>query len=312
MRAGKPLGVLGATVVAGAGTAANRLAGVPLSSLAATPRAVGEGKLWLIVTSGLLADTPWLPSLLGFAIVLTVALYVLRVRQVVAAAVAGQILSALLVYGIVGGARLLYPHAFGSVVDLQDYGVSAMIAAWIGAVACVAWTRHSHLRVVAGCLVCLAVGLAFRPTLTFLDSEHVVAFAIGIAVVRGQFGRIARADPEGGRSRRRRAPLLNLADLSRLAAQLDGVSESRREGLLNWRYRGRLVARQLDESHIVIRASFEFRDFLLQSFPETFSVPTRFAKHMMVVADLEHGDADAMEDAVIGAWELQSGTVARP
>jgi hypothetical protein len=77
---------------------------------------------------------------------------------------------------------------------------------------------------------------------------------------------------------------VTLADLSRLAAQLDGVSESRREGLLHWRYRGRLVARQLDDSHIVIRASFEFRDFLLQSFPETFSVPKRFAKHMMVVA----------------------------
>ena len=100
---------------------------------------------------------------------------------------------------------------------------------------------------------------------------------------------------------------VTLADLSRLAAQLDGVAETRRDGLLNWRYGGRLVARQLDDSHIVIRASFEFRDLLLQSFPETFSVTKRFAKHMMIVADLENGNADAIEDAVIGAWELQSG-----
>ena len=77
--------------------------------------------------------------------------------------------------------------------------------------------------------------------------------------------------------------------------------------MLNWRYRGRLVARELDDTHVVIRASFELRDLLLQSFPETFSVPKRFAKHMMVVADLENGNADAVEDAVIGAWELQSG-----
>jgi hypothetical protein len=96
-------------------------------------------------------------------------------------------------------------------------------------------------------------------------------------------------------------------DLSRLAAQLDGVSESRREGLLQWRYRGRLAARQLDDTHVVIRASFEFRDLLLRSFPETFSAPGRFAKHMMVVADLEHGNPAAVEDAVIAAWELQSG-----
>jgi hypothetical protein len=100
---------------------------------------------------------------------------------------------------------------------------------------------------------------------------------------------------------------MRLADLSNLAARLDGVSERRRDGLLDWRYRGRLVARQLDRSHIVIRSSFDSRDFLARSFPETFSVPKRFAKHMMIVADLENGNAAAIEDAVIGAWELQSG-----
>ena len=99
---------------------------------------------------------------------------------------------------------------------------------------------------------------------------------------------------------------MTLADLSGLAAQLDGVTERRRDGLLEWRYRGRLVARQLDRSHVVIRASFSFRELLLRSFPETFSVPTRYRKHMMIVADLETGDADAVEDAVIAAWELQS------
>jgi hypothetical protein len=100
---------------------------------------------------------------------------------------------------------------------------------------------------------------------------------------------------------------MRLAQLSNLAARLDGVTERRRDGLLDWRYRGRLVARQLDRSHIVIRSSFDSRDFLLRSFPETFSVPTRFAKHMMIVADLDKGNAEAIEDAVIGAWELQSG-----
>lgn len=100
---------------------------------------------------------------------------------------------------------------------------------------------------------------------------------------------------------------MRLEDLSRLGAQLDGVSERRRDGLLDWRYHGRLVARQLDDTHVVIRASFDFRNLLLHSFPETFSVPERFARHMMIVADLEHGNADAVEDAVIAAWELQSG-----
>jgi hypothetical protein len=100
---------------------------------------------------------------------------------------------------------------------------------------------------------------------------------------------------------------MTLADLSSLAAELDGVVERRRDGLLHWRYKGRLVARQLDDGHIVIRASSEFRNFLVYSFPETFSVPRRFANHMMVVADPEHGNADAVEDALIAAGELQSG-----
>ena len=99
---------------------------------------------------------------------------------------------------------------------------------------------------------------------------------------------------------------MSLSDVSALAAQLNGVTERRSDGLLEWRYRGRLVGRQLDRTHVVIRASFDFKDFLLQSFPETFSVPNRFRKHMMIVADLEAGNADAVEDAIIGAWELQS------
>ena len=100
---------------------------------------------------------------------------------------------------------------------------------------------------------------------------------------------------------------MELAEVSRLATQLDGVVEQSRDGLLDWRYRGRLVARQLDDKHVVIRASFDFRALLLHSFPDTFSAPGRFVKHMIVVVDLENGNADAIEDAVIGAWELQSG-----
>jgi hypothetical protein len=78
-----------------------------------------------------------------------------------------------------------------------------------------------------------------------------------------------------------------------------------REGLAEWRYHGRLVARQLDDVHLVIRADFDYRDSILRQFPGTFSVPTPYIKHMMVVADLARGDAAAIEDALDAAWELQ-------
>lgn len=54
----------------------------------------------------------------------------------------------------------------------------------------------------------------------------------------------------------------------------------------------------------VIRMSFELREQMLRLFPETFTVPSRYAWHMMVVADLA-GDEGAIEDAVVAAWKLQ-------
>jgi hypothetical protein len=71
------------------------------------------------------------------------------------------------------------------------------------------------------------------------------------------------------------------------------------------RYHGRLVARQFDDVHLAIRADFDYRDSVLRQFPGTFGVPTRYIKHMMVVADLARGDAGAIEDALEAAWRLQ-------
>ena len=93
--------------------------------------------------------------------------------------------------------------------------------------------------------------------------------------------------------------------MARLARDLAGVRRTARAGLAQWRYHGRLVARQLDDVHLVIRADFGYRDAVLRQFPGTFSVPARYAKHMMIVADLARGDAGAIEDALEAAWQLQ-------
>lgn len=93
--------------------------------------------------------------------------------------------------------------------------------------------------------------------------------------------------------------------VARLADGLAGVRCTTRQGLAEWRYHGRLVARQLDDVHLVIRAEFGYRDSLLRQFPGTFSVPAQYRTHMMVVADLASGDAGAVEDALEAAWQLQ-------
>jgi hypothetical protein len=98
---------------------------------------------------------------------------------------------------------------------------------------------------------------------------------------------------------------MDLSEFESLARRLDGVRTRRQDGLLHCRYRGRIVARQIDESHVVIRCSLDLRGRWLDQFPDTFSVPARFAKHMMILAELR-GDEGAIEDALIAAWRLQA------
>jgi hypothetical protein len=86
---------------------------------------------------------------------------------------------------------------------------------------------------------------------------------------------------------------------------MSGTRRKTVDGLARWQYHGRLVARQLDRTHVVIRADFDYRDELVRQFPETFTVPARYRKHMMVVADLAAGDPGAIEDALEAAWRLQ-------
>lgn len=98
--------------------------------------------------------------------------------------------------------------------------------------------------------------------------------------------------------------VLEISEIDRRTESLTGVRRCRGERAC-WCYHGRVVARQLDETLLVIRADFDYRDWLLRQFPDTFSVPTRYVKHMMVVADLANGDAGAIEDAIEAAWQLQ-------
>jgi hypothetical protein len=82
---------------------------------------------------------------------------------------------------------------------------------------------------------------------------------------------------------------MKIDDISSIVAGFAGVRRSTRVGLVQWRFRGRLVARQLDASHVVIRAQVEVRGALITRQPDTFCVPARLASHQMVVADLSGG-----------------------
>lgn len=105
---------------------------------------------------------------------------------------------------------------------------------------------------------------------------------------------------------RAKLPRVNLDGFHDLAMSLPGVRRTSAGGLARWQYEGRLIARELDATHVAVRVPFEVRDALLHQHPDVFSVPTRFAKHMMVVVDLHAGNDGAVEDAVESAWRLQT------
>jgi hypothetical protein len=186
-----------ATGATAAVTVTNRLGELSVSTLAASPQAVADGKVWLILTSGLLADRPAVPSLIGFWLVGFAVLLLCSARVAVGVAVGGHTVSALGVYGVIALARVLDPNAFASVVHLTDYGLSAMIAAWIGAIARTFWRKHparfARVLIALGSVGCAGIGLAFRPDVTFLDSEHLIAYAVGVALADiGLRRRVAR------------------------------------------------------------------------------------------------------------------------
>lgn len=103
---------------------------------------------------------------------------------------------------------------------------------------------------------------------------------------------------------------MDLDGFHELAMSMPGVRHTTAGGPSRWQHRGRLIARELDATHVVVRMPFEVRDVLLAHHPDVFSVPRRFAKHMMLVADLSAGNDGAVEDALSAAWQMQADIAA--
>jgi hypothetical protein len=88
-------------------------------------------------------------------------------------------------------------------------------------------------------------------------------------------------------------------------AALDGVRVQDVRGKLRWSVGNRLVARQVDESTLLIRTDFAPREDLLDRYPTTFSMRPNLEAHMKVLADVAHGDIAAICAALRAAWTMQ-------
>jgi hypothetical protein len=177
--------VLGATGAISVVTAVNRLDLLPLQLVASSPQSFADGRFWLLGTSVLVADRPAVASILGFAVVGLAAVALCGPRVSLVAGVSGHLLSAVLVYALILAARLDDPTAFHSVFSEADFGTSAVIAAWLGAVAYRLWIRRLQTLAVALVVVSALIGWLCKGNLTALDVEHAVALGCGILAARG-------------------------------------------------------------------------------------------------------------------------------
>lgn len=176
--------VLTGTVVAA--TLAYRIAGSDPALLASSPARFLRGRLWYLLSSGLVAQSPLALSLFSFALLAAATIAVCGRRATWELILLGHVGSTLLAYAVAfaaSGAELVPAQA----LERPDYGVSAVQAAWIGALAAAAWrrpgqTRGGRIWVAAGVAAIGGVAYLVRSDLGVVDCDHGFALALGVAV----------------------------------------------------------------------------------------------------------------------------------
>ena len=169
-------------------TLAIRAHDLPLAPFAASGRKIATGEIWLLAASALVVDRPVYVGLVAFGLLGFAALRLCGTRVFWVAAVAGHVGSTLAVYAIIGASRLSDPDVFPGAVVRQDFGVSAMQGAWVGAMAATGWGRAGpdpRARAFVAAAVCAlgAVAWWLHPDPSILTTEHLFAFLIGCCVV---------------------------------------------------------------------------------------------------------------------------------
>ncbi len=195
---------LGLVWTVGALTLATRVHELPLTAFEATAAKVASGRVWLLPASALVVDRPVLIGLAAFSVLAMATLRLCGARTFWLAAVMGHAGSALVVYAIIGSSQLVDPRMFTSSATRPDFGVSAMQAAWVGAITATAWSwagtdRRGRSVVAVGVCALAAVAWWLHPDPSILTTEHLFAFLIGGGIV--SWSRLAGAVRAAGSRR---------------------------------------------------------------------------------------------------------------
>jgi hypothetical protein len=96
-------------------------------------------------------------------------------------------------------------------------------------------------------------------------------------------------------------------DIEQFLDPLEGVHLLHESRGRRWSVGHRLVARQVGDASLLIRAGFESREELFRDHPDTFWMRPELEAHMKVLADVAQGDLSAICEALEAAWRLQRG-----
>jgi hypothetical protein len=93
-----------------------------------------------------------------------------------------------------------------------------------------------------------------------------------------------------------------------VAAYVESLPQVRRTGPDErpvWQLHGRLVARLVDPTTLIVRVPLSEREALIDPDPDGFGVPPRLEAHHKVEAYLDRADPAVVRTAIRLAWDLQ-------
>jgi hypothetical protein len=164
-----------------------------LGALDSSAAAVGRGEVWRLVTSSLVVEGPAAPQIALTALVVATVIRLEGSFVWWCAAVIGHVGSAAIAYAVIGLAIALGSASADAAADNDDFGISCVLGASLGALLGSGIIRRDR-TLVAIALFGLVVLLPF--SLDWYGPEHPLSFALGAAVTAIIAGRdVRRPDP---------------------------------------------------------------------------------------------------------------------
>jgi hypothetical protein len=153
--------------------------------LASSPAGVAAGRVWPLVTSGLVVAGDPLVQLPALALTALAVVQIAGASAFWLAVAVAHLGSAVLAYVGVGVVSLASRASVDAVVDAPDYGVSCGWAGALGALLAAGLTRRRNgPRLPVAIAVALAASLALlAPADGLAKAEHALALALGFLVV---------------------------------------------------------------------------------------------------------------------------------